>query len=43
VLTPEMLGTVFGVEAEVRVHPITQKPHILFYSAAMAAGSRVSS
>jgi len=32
VMTPELLREVFGVETEITIHPVTQKPHIIFLS-----------
>lgn len=32
VLTPSLLQKVFGVHAEVSVHPVTKKPHIFYIS-----------
>lgn len=30
VITPDMLRDIFGVEAEILIHPVTQKPHITY-------------
>jgi iron complex transport system ATP-binding protein len=32
VLNPSLIYDVFGVESEVVIHPVTDKPHIIFYS-----------